>query len=393
MNLFSVFLQNSTSENVIGSGSFGEVSIHTYKGLQRAVKQLGINGQISSRDQIEINAMELLNHENIVQFFGHIIKDGYLLLHMELCVMDLKAYFKASISVEAKTGIMLQIAQGLKHIHDHGIIHRDIKPANVLVQSANGKEVFKLADFGLAKIMTSKDSSITMSMSVFGTKDYMAPEVVKASWKRHNDEEIRVKGYVKAVDIFSLSSLFYWIRTGKVPFNEEQLGNGTYDAKKTVKAKFDDQKLQQLLISMMNIDPSLRPTAAKVVGDLDSHKIGLIKETYNKIAKAEKIAGKLERTKQDAKNVEQKCESMGSNVKSITSNVNEKRLQFLKLQMELKELELTLEKEDNLLERELATKAQLIKKIDELENDSGFMSPDSLTALKSDVKKLVFGST
>ena len=320
MHLFSVFLQNSTSKKVIGSGSFGEVSIHTYKGLQRAVKRLRINfGQLSLKDQTEVNAMESLDHENVVQFFGHIIKDGYLLLHMELCLMDLKAYFKASISIEAKTEIMLQIARGLEHIHSHGIIHRDIKPANVLVRVFDdGKEVFKLADFGLAKILTSRDSSITMSMSIVGTKNYMAPELVKASWGSHDDEEIRVKGYVKSVDIFSLSTLFYWIMAQKPPFNQGELGNGTYDAKKMVKAKFDDEKLQQLLIDMMNIDPSLRPMAEKVVEVLDSHKQDLMEIARNKIARADEIGEKLERTKMDTKSAEQNCER-------ISSNVNEKR--------------------------------------------------------------------
>ena len=47
---------------------------------------------------------------------------------------------------------MLQICQGLQHMHGLGIAHRDIKVENILVsnQSSTDNPVFKLGDFGSA---------------------------------------------------------------------------------------------------------------------------------------------------------------------------------------------------------------------------------------------------
>lgn len=46
-----------------------------------------------------------------------------------------------------KAKIGLQLAKGLKHLHNNNIIHRDIKPANVLIDK-HTKDV-KVTDFGL----------------------------------------------------------------------------------------------------------------------------------------------------------------------------------------------------------------------------------------------------
>lgn len=42
------------------------------------------------------------------------------------------------------------VAVGLDHIHEHGVVHNDVKPANILVFLANGVFGAKITDFGLA---------------------------------------------------------------------------------------------------------------------------------------------------------------------------------------------------------------------------------------------------
>ncbi len=43
--------------------------------------------------------------------------------------------------------IARDIGDGIRHMHDHGVIHFDLKPANILVSSERG---LKIADFGFA---------------------------------------------------------------------------------------------------------------------------------------------------------------------------------------------------------------------------------------------------
>ena len=53
--------------------------------------------------------------------------------------------------MEAAANIISQIAEGLQHAHQEGIVHRDVKPGNVLVTPEGDA---KLSDLGLAGPMT-----------------------------------------------------------------------------------------------------------------------------------------------------------------------------------------------------------------------------------------------
>jgi mitogen-activated protein kinase kinase kinase len=67
---------------------------------------------------------------------------------------------------------MKQVVQGLNYLHSHGVTHRDIKAANILVDKMG---VCKLADFG-----SSKQLGQSITDSLCGTPNWMAPEVIKS---------------------------------------------------------------------------------------------------------------------------------------------------------------------------------------------------------------------
>lgn len=88
--------------------------------------------------------------------------------------------------------------QGLRFIHDSGVIHLDLKPANIFV---NGEGRFKIGDFGMASLWprpSHQPSAGALTAGSFereGDKLYLAPEVLQGQ-------------YGKAADVFRLVARF-----------------------------------------------------------------------------------------------------------------------------------------------------------------------------------------
>nr|KAG5689984.1 hypothetical protein BaRGS_008529 [Batillaria attramentaria] len=103
----------------------------------------------------------------------------------------------------------------LEYLHSYGIVHRDLKPDNLLITALGH---IKLTDFGLSKIglmslttnlyedAMDKDSKQFRDKQVFGTPEYIAPEVILR------------QGYGKPVDWWSMGIILYEFLVGCVPF-------------------------------------------------------------------------------------------------------------------------------------------------------------------------------
>ncbi|CAG8168574.1 unnamed protein product [Penicillium olsonii] len=202
----------------LGKGHFATVYLCVEKssGDKYAVKYFerrpGDSQRSSQSDdalQQEIALLKGVNHPNLLclrdTFDDH---DGaYLVLELapegELFNMIVE---RSKLGEDEARGVFRQLFDGLKYLHERGIVHRDIKPENILI--ADQKLHVKLGDFGLAKIIGEESFTTTLC----GTPSYVAPEILQDKYRRQ---------YTKAVDVWSLGVVLYICLCGFPPFSDE----------------------------------------------------------------------------------------------------------------------------------------------------------------------------
>ncbi|HEV3383165.1 MAG TPA: protein kinase, partial [Gemmata sp.] len=100
--------------------------------------------------------------------------------------------------------VLAQLAAGLAHAHERGILHLDLKPANVLVADT-GEPM--LLDFNLSFDTEQQEREL-----IGGTVPYMSVEQLQ-------DLRTKGKGHVDArSDLYSLGVMAFEMLTGTVPF-------------------------------------------------------------------------------------------------------------------------------------------------------------------------------
>lgn len=113
--------------------------------------------------------------------------------------------------------IALEICEGLRLIHEKGIIHRDLKSGNIMLCKQSGVTRIVLMDFGLARdfsvdaFESGSPSPVTrqgktVPQMIMGTPEYMAPEQFEA------------KPVSPATDIYALGIILYELVTGLHPY-------------------------------------------------------------------------------------------------------------------------------------------------------------------------------
>ncbi len=118
--------------------------------------------------------------------------------------------------VEAIGWLAAQLAAGLAHAHEHGIVHHDLKPANLLL-SDDGRPM--LLDFNVAE--DTKRPPGTAVAWVAGTLPYMAPE----QWAAMQGAQVAVD---TRSDVYAFGVILFKLLTGRYPFKHfpSTPGNG-----------------------------------------------------------------------------------------------------------------------------------------------------------------------
>lgn len=159
----------------------------------------------------EAKMIHLADHPNIVKLYGQGEWEKGLYIAMEFIRgVSLRQFIEGgSLSLKRSLDIILQVAYALLHLHTHGIIHRDLKPENILMTE---KGQVKVIDFGIARLVESKQTPIRSIGGIIGTPNYMSPE------QKKNPESASFTS-----DIYSLGVIAYELIMGRLSFGNIQL--------------------------------------------------------------------------------------------------------------------------------------------------------------------------
>jgi len=208
-----------TVESLLGEGGMAAVYAvrHNTLGSAHALKLLKIESDsVRQRLVAEGKVQASLRHPNIVAVTDVIlVREQPALVMEKIDGPDLHQWLQENRpSVEDAVRLFRGILAGVSRAHRAGLVHRDLKPSNVLLDSADGLIIPKVADFGLAKILADEDGghSQTRSGSALGTPQFMAPEQIR-----------NAKDVDQRADIFALGCILYVLVCGRLPFEDPDL--------------------------------------------------------------------------------------------------------------------------------------------------------------------------
>lgn len=207
----------------LGAGGMGQVFLAEHAAMRRFVALKVLPGHVAEDDIArerffrEARAAAALDHPNIVRVFD-MNREGKLLYlameYVEGASLQTVIEKDGKRSLAAAASYAHQMALGLQHAHERGLVHRDIKPGNTLVDRYG---VARLLDLGLVRSESDGDSKLTSQLAgartILGTVDYLAPEQALDS----SNVDIRA-------DIYSLGATLYFLLAGHPVFPDGRAG-------------------------------------------------------------------------------------------------------------------------------------------------------------------------
>lgn len=199
-----------TLQKHLGTGSFGTVwQAHDVELDRTVAVKIPLRGSLTADEAEqflrEARAAAQLRHPHIVSVFEVGRDEDTLFIVSEfvpgITLEDWLTARRPNFRESAK--LCAQIADGLHHAHECGVIHRDLKPGNVILDAECQPH---LTDFGLA-LREAGEITMTVDGKVLGTPAYMSPE--QATDSHHVD---------RRADVYSLGVILFRLLTGELPF-------------------------------------------------------------------------------------------------------------------------------------------------------------------------------
>ena len=231
---------------IVGRGGMGAVYRARQLTLDRTVAikllplEVSADQDFAERFKREARTMARLSHPNIVSVFDFgTTTEGHLYFVMEYVEgTTLHQLIKSTgLKPHQALEIIVGVCEALNYAHTEGVVHRDVKPANVLVD-VRGR--VKVTDFGLARLSgpsAAEQAGYTVTGTVLGTPDYMAPEQKRGMHVDHR------------ADIYSLGVMLYEMLCGQVP-------QGVFDLPSRLVPV--DERVDQVVVRAMHQEPDRR---------------------------------------------------------------------------------------------------------------------------------------
>ena len=268
----------------------------------------------------EYSFLKNINHPSIVNVTGAAEDKNYFYMEMEYCPSgDLSHclwpnkgsnYFEKIIKT-----VSVQLLQGLKVLHQNGIIHCNLKPSNIIID-----------EFGNVKICDFKKALNTNTMTMQDIKKnktamtpcYTAPELFSENGI-----------YSFKTDLWALGCIMYEMAIGQVPFFEERV-NKLIMKIMNDEVNFNKKQFNQYSMEFMDVlrkllekDPDKRPAW----GDIENYPFwGL---NYNNSTNNISLSGKR-RQNSNPDNRHFSLNSENNNLNLNNNNLNETNVRQIK---------------------------------------------------------------
>lgn len=268
-------------ERLLGQGAAGRVYAATQLSIGREVALKLLQPQHArSRHHMrrfyrEARAATRLHSPHVVEVhdFGVDDESGAPYLVMELMRGESLAAWLAArgpASPRVAGRLLAPVARALADAERAGIVHRDLKPSNILLQpTGDGREVVKVADFGIAKELGAGEGTeqLTALGAAIGTPAYMAPEQASGG-----DVDPRA-------DRYALGCILYELLAGHPPFPADTrarlLSDHLLEAAPALPSPLPSgapapSGLADLVAALLAKDPAARPSAAATCEALEA---------------------------------------------------------------------------------------------------------------------------
>lgn len=211
--LGDVILDRYELARLLGSGGWGRVylandhMLHRPVAIKQLLPRLAADPAAVSRFLREATVIAGIREPHVVTIHDIAESDGQHYMVMEYADAGTLAQvlqLEGSLTPYEALSVAIDVCQGLRAVHNKGIVHRDVKPANVMFFSrTDGLPVAKIGDFGIA--LNPQDERLTPVDNVVGTLIYLSPEQASSA-----------PTVTRAADLYSLGVVLYEMMSGEL---------------------------------------------------------------------------------------------------------------------------------------------------------------------------------